>query len=116
MDIPYTATYEEESSLFERRMKLAELIILTITALIIILTFTKELALLYIAAFLAIDLIAVILLISFGANKVRKETHFGNKSVDATKKDISYTLYWPDTCAFLIYAASIVAMIYVLLW
>jgi len=114
MNVPYTVTTEEDAPLFDRRIRLAELTILTITALMVILSFTKNNQLLVPIALLSVDLIMIIIIIIAGANKIKKETHFGDTSVDATKKDISYTLHWSDIITFIIYGISILSMLLIL--
>lgn len=115
MSIKYTMISEEEKSLFDRRIKLGELIVLTITAIMVILSFSKEKQLLAPIALLSLNLIFVILVIIFGANKTKAETHFGSEDVDATKQDISYTLNKPDVTAFAVYAIAIFLMLCILI-
>ena len=103
----YTITTEEESSLFDRRMKLIELIILTITAIIIVISFTQFYKLIWPMILLGIDLIFIIIAIISCSNKKRLETTFTGE-VEATKIEISYKLQWPDVTGFLLYISAII--------
>lgn len=109
----YTVIKEEESSLFDRRIKLAELTILTITALMVILSFTQKMDLILPIGLLSLNLIFIIVIIIWGANKSIKETDFSN-NIDVIKKDISYILYKKDIASFVVYAFSILLMLYIL--
>lgn len=103
----YKMTTEEESSLFDRRIKLLELIILTVTAIIALMSFTKLYNLVWPILALGIDTIFLVLVIIFCANKKGLETTF-IENVEATKIEISYKLQWLDIVAFIIYIFAIV--------
>ena len=100
-------TTEGESSLFDRRIKLLELIILTVTAIIALMSFTKLYSLVWPILALGVDTIFLVLVIIFCANKKRLETTFTN-DIEATKIEISYKLQWLDIVAFIIYIFAIV--------
>ncbi|PIZ76624.1 hypothetical protein COY05_00590 [Candidatus Peregrinibacteria bacterium CG_4_10_14_0_2_um_filter_38_24] len=100
-------TTEEESSLFDRRMKLVELIILTITAIIIVISFTQIYTLIWPMMILGADLIFIIIATILHANKERNKTTFV-EHVEATKIEISYKLQWSDVIGFLVYIFAII--------
>jgi len=115
MGIKYTITTEEEASLFDRRVKLAELIILTITALMIIMSFTEDMSFVWPITVFSANLVLIIIIIILGANKTRKETDFGDNDVEATKKEISYMLYWQDILTYIIYGLGIIYTAYIII-
>ena len=78
MSEKYIKTDETESTLFNRRIKLIELIILTITALIIMMYFVKRIFFIWPISILGVDLVFLLCVILFGANKSIQETNFGD--------------------------------------
>ncbi|TRZ78333.1 hypothetical protein D4R87_00885 [bacterium] len=107
----YTMTSEEEPSLFDRRMKLVELIILTITAIIIVISFTQSDKLIWPIMVLGIDLIFTIIAVILCSNKERLKTTFTGSDVEATKVEISYRLQWSDIVGLILYIFAIMLLL-----
>ncbi len=114
MSEKYIKTDETESTLFNRRIKLIELIILTITALIIMMSFVKRIFFIWPISILGVDLVFLLCVILFGANKSIQETNFSD-DIHIIKKDISYKLNWQDKIGFVIYIISIIVLISLLI-
>jgi hypothetical protein len=110
----YTMTTEEKATIFDRRIKLLELIILTITAIIIIISFTNIRAFIWPTFILFFDIILLVIAVIVSANKKLLETTFTDDLIP-TKIEISYKLESYDIVAFSLYILAMLSLSYIFL-
>ena len=107
----YVVTQERDEGLKLLRIRLIELLILTLTAVFVLLSVSKIMALLIPSFVFALDILLIVAVLLWGANK-NPETHdIDNMKVEMRR--ISYQLSRLEYLAFLLYLLGIALLCFV---
>jgi MFS superfamily sulfate permease-like transporter len=106
---PYKQTCEKNYELKMFRIKLIELFILSLSAILVLLTFTRNKILIYPSALIILDTIIILIVLMFGANKNKEQIEFEQGShtlkneVEMTQISYEFSIWeYISLCIYLI--------------